>query len=122
MSETPWKDLFPHGRGICYEGDDSEGFAAKIRQEFGFDPSSDPAWNQTWLNAGHTGMDDLWDDPFGRTHWFLCPRNISTPSMAATAGRWAPKESRTASPRLTFRAGGREELRLFKELDHSMTP
>ena len=73
MSETSWRDLFPYGRGICHEGDDPEGFAAEIRREFGFDPSADPAWNQTWLNAGHPGAGDPLPDPFGRTHWFLCP-------------------------------------------------
>ena len=33
-----WKDLFPNGRHIFYEGDEPEVFAQQIRDEFGFDP------------------------------------------------------------------------------------
>lgn len=41
----PWKQLFPDGRYIFYEGDDPERFVEQIRNEFGFDPSADPDWN-----------------------------------------------------------------------------
>jgi hypothetical protein len=36
---TTWRELFPEGRHIFYEGDDPEGFCAEVRAEFGFDPS-----------------------------------------------------------------------------------
>jgi hypothetical protein len=39
-----WRELFPTGRGLFYEGDDPDGFAATIKAEFGFDPSTDPRW------------------------------------------------------------------------------
>lgn len=35
-----WKDLFPDGRTIFYEGDDPTGFVRTVRSEFGFDPSA----------------------------------------------------------------------------------
>jgi hypothetical protein len=38
----PWRELFPNGRHIYYEGDDPDGFAAEIRTEFGFDPTTIP--------------------------------------------------------------------------------
>jgi hypothetical protein len=41
---TTWRDLFPAGRDIYYEGDDPAGFAGQIKTEFGFDPSADPGW------------------------------------------------------------------------------
>ena len=76
MSEKTWAELFPNGRGICYEGDDPEGFIAEIKAEFGFDPSADPAWRSNLLNGtyglGDLG-DELYEDPFGRSYWFLCP-------------------------------------------------
>ena len=60
--------LFPHGRGICYEGDDPEGFCQEVQAAFGFDPSADRYWSTTCLNC-----DPQFHDPFGRTHWFWCP-------------------------------------------------
>jgi hypothetical protein len=39
-----WREMFPDGRDIFYEGDDPEGFAATIRSEFGFDPAG-PTWD-----------------------------------------------------------------------------
>ena len=33
-----WKDLFPYGRTIFYEGDDPEGFRKEIIERFKFDP------------------------------------------------------------------------------------
>jgi hypothetical protein len=64
-----WAELFPEGRDICYEGDDPEEFVAEIVQRFGFDPSADPRWETPWLGGdSRNGL-----DPFGRTHWFVCP-------------------------------------------------
>jgi len=37
---TKWKELFPEGRFIYYEGDDLMAFLRKIRAEFGFNPGS----------------------------------------------------------------------------------
>jgi hypothetical protein len=34
-----WKELFPDGRFIFYEGDDPDAFAKEIKARFGFDPS-----------------------------------------------------------------------------------
>jgi hypothetical protein len=48
-----WSELYPDGVCICYKGDDPDGFAATVKQEFGFDPSADELW-------GHGP--DVWDD------------------------------------------------------------
>ena len=32
-----WKELFPEGRIIFYEGDDPEGFVKEIKERFGYD-------------------------------------------------------------------------------------
>jgi len=37
---------WPDGRHIYYEGDEPEAFAATIKDEFGLDLTSDPAWGQ----------------------------------------------------------------------------
>ena len=37
---TTWRELFPEGRHVFYEGDDPEGFCAEINAGFGFDPSN----------------------------------------------------------------------------------
>jgi hypothetical protein len=73
MGNKTWAELFPEGRGICYEGDDPEGFVAEILAEFGFDPSADPAWRSNLLSGGYDGGDVLYEDPFGRSYWFHCP-------------------------------------------------
>jgi hypothetical protein len=44
MTEPPWRELFPEGRTIFYEGDEPEKFAQEILAEFGFDPSADDRW------------------------------------------------------------------------------
>jgi len=46
QGEHPWKDLFPQGRTIYYEGDDPEAFAQQVKTEFGFDPSASPWWGE----------------------------------------------------------------------------
>lgn len=45
-----WKELFPHGRFIFYEGDEPQKFVEEIRTEFGFDPSAD---EQLWRESSH---------------------------------------------------------------------
>ena len=44
MGETmpTWRELFPLGRTLFYEGDDPTGFANEITAEFGFDPRECP--------------------------------------------------------------------------------
>jgi hypothetical protein len=34
---TTWRELFPDGRTIFYEGDDPEEFAGQVKAEFGID-------------------------------------------------------------------------------------
>jgi len=46
VAETTWSSLFPQGRHIFYEGDDSIGFASQIEAEFGFSPALDPRWGE----------------------------------------------------------------------------
>jgi hypothetical protein len=46
LAETiAWaEDYWPDGRDIYYEGDEPEAFAATVKDEFGLDVTSDPAW------------------------------------------------------------------------------
>jgi hypothetical protein len=37
--ETDWKDLFPDGRLLYYEGDDPDGFVKEMKEKYGFDPT-----------------------------------------------------------------------------------
>ncbi len=41
---SSWRNLFPEGRHIYYEGDDPAGFVEEVRVKFGFDPAADPNW------------------------------------------------------------------------------
>jgi hypothetical protein len=41
-----WDELCPDGAWRFYEGDNPEGFAAEIKETFGFDPSEDPDWDK----------------------------------------------------------------------------
>lgn len=42
-----WRELFPKGRDIYYEGETPKKFAQEIKAKFGFDPSSNnPCWNK----------------------------------------------------------------------------
>lgn len=43
-TDTTWRELYPDGRDIYYEGDTPECFALEIKSEFGFDPSADEGW------------------------------------------------------------------------------
>jgi hypothetical protein len=80
---VPWRELFPKGRRIYYEGDDPQGFAEQIRTEFGFDPSTDPDWGiGDWYMPDGTRC----PDPFGRTLMFLCPPGIL--DAVYGSGRW----------------------------------
>lgn len=38
MKEKKWREIFPGGRHIFYEGDDPEAFAQEIIEKYGFDP------------------------------------------------------------------------------------
>jgi hypothetical protein len=40
-----WKELFPAGRHIFYEGAKPAAFAKEIKARFGFDPSKQPSWS-----------------------------------------------------------------------------
>ncbi len=63
MSTTTWRELFPDGRVIFYEGDDPAGFVTTIKAEFGFDPSADPGWDE-WVE---------WETIGFRSYAFRCP-------------------------------------------------
>lgn len=54
-----WKDMFPNGRILFYEGNDPKGFAKEMLTKHGFDPSKD---NTHW-NAEHG-------------YSFLCPAGL----------------------------------------------
>lgn len=42
-----WREIYPHGRHVFYEGDDPAGFAKEMLEKFGFDPSKDnDHWNE----------------------------------------------------------------------------
>ncbi|MBO0834087.1 MAG: hypothetical protein J2P28_01040 [Actinobacteria bacterium] len=69
-AKPAWRELFPNGRCIFYEGNDPRGFAEQIRAQFGFDPAADPHWGKGLMH-GPDG-EDL-DDPFGRSYGFHCP-------------------------------------------------
>jgi hypothetical protein len=45
---SPWRNRYPDGRHIFYEGDTPELFVEQIKSEFGFDPSADENWS-CWL-------------------------------------------------------------------------
>jgi hypothetical protein len=88
MSEEPreysdmrtWRELFPEGRVIIYDGDDPEGFAAEIKEEFGYDPSEDEGWGR--LVTPHPGP---FDKPFV-LHEFHCPPEHL--DAIYSSGRW----------------------------------
>ena len=58
------EDTFPDGRHIYYEGDEPGIFAATIKDEFGFDVTTDPDWGYI--------VDDGEGDPFA-SYAFHCP-------------------------------------------------
>jgi hypothetical protein len=66
----PWRELFPGGRCIFYEGADPDGFAREVRAEFGFDPAADPRWGRALM---HGPDGEELPDPLGRPYGFHCP-------------------------------------------------
>ncbi len=40
-TDTTWRELYPEGRALVYEGNSPEEFRAEIKAEFGFDPADD---------------------------------------------------------------------------------
>jgi hypothetical protein len=50
-----WDELCPDGAFRFYEGENPDGFAAEMRQRFGFDPSVDPHWSK-WVDDGFGGF------------------------------------------------------------------
>ena len=50
----PWSEMYPDGREIFYEGDDPAGFAATVRDRFGFDPSATATWGETLFDGRET--------------------------------------------------------------------
>lgn len=65
-----WRDLFPNGRCIFYEGADPEMFVTEMKTEFGFDPSDDPNWGH---GVTHGPNGERFPDPLGRPYSFHCP-------------------------------------------------
>jgi hypothetical protein len=65
-----WRELFPGGRCIFYDGDDPDGFAREVRAEFGFDPAADPHWSRAVMHG--PGGEEM-PDPLGRSYGFHCP-------------------------------------------------
>ncbi len=64
--------LFPTGRFVYYEGDDPDGFAATVRDEFGFDPSDPRRPRRNPPNGyGLPVFEYGWDAGHGWS--FLCP-------------------------------------------------
>jgi hypothetical protein len=45
QSGMSWAEVFPEGWWFTYKGDDPEGFAAAIKDEFKFDPGADTGWD-----------------------------------------------------------------------------
>ncbi|MFG1883777.1 hypothetical protein [Micromonospora sp. NPDC049102] len=63
---SAWRNLYPQGRHIFYEGDDPAGFAEEVRAEFGFDPTADPHWG-TRIGSEDNGFD---------SYSFYCPGDL----------------------------------------------
>ena len=69
--QVTWRELFPSGRSIFYEGDKPEKFTHEIQAEFGFDPTADELWGGDAILLGPNG--EHFGDPFGRIYMFKCP-------------------------------------------------
>jgi hypothetical protein len=61
------EDYWPDGRHIYYEGDEPEAFAATLKDAFGLDVTSDPAWGEV--------IDDSEGDSFV-SYGFDCPSRL----------------------------------------------
>lgn len=77
-----WKELFPQGRLIFYEGDDPEGFVSEIKARFGFDPSlNNPSWGEwidSWTETDPTYVEtgDKTTHPGFVGYAFHCPADL----------------------------------------------
>jgi hypothetical protein len=73
MTTTPtdctWRELFPEGRDLFYDGDDPDGFAAEIKARFGFDPSKSPTGGRLLWGVPVT----LADGELFTAYPFACP-------------------------------------------------
>jgi hypothetical protein len=65
MTEPPWREIFPEGRTIFYEGDEPEKFAQEILAEFGFDPSADDRWAPHQFHCPPEHLDAI----YGSDRW-----------------------------------------------------
>jgi hypothetical protein len=65
---TSWRELFPAGRTIFYEGDEPCKFANYIRSEFCFDPSADPDW---WNGHQFHCPPQHLDGIYGSSRWAM---------------------------------------------------
>lgn len=75
--ETPsWRELFPDGRYIYYEGDDPEGFIEEVKTRFGFDPTANCLPNpicRGWFKDDAPVVD--WKEEYAesKSFGFHCP-------------------------------------------------
>lgn len=82
---TTWRELFPEGRVIFYEGDDPAAFTAAIKAEFGFDPAADPRWGRG-IKWGEGPMAD--GGEAGSTPTSSTVRPSTWTRSTATGSRW----------------------------------
>ena len=68
-NEKTWRELFPYGRTICYDGDAV--WRIRPRDQTGIRLRSvcRSGVAGAWQNGGPQYGEDDW----GRTHWFHCP-------------------------------------------------
>jgi hypothetical protein len=69
--EPTWRELFPEGRTIFYEGDDPETFAQEILAEFGFNPVADPLWLTNAVCPAFRCPPEHLDAIYGSNRWEL---------------------------------------------------
>jgi len=60
-TDTTWRELFPNGRSIYYEGDQPEQFRQQILDEFGFDVAS-PEHRAHYTDTGDPRPNDTWPE------------------------------------------------------------
>jgi hypothetical protein len=66
-----WRDLYPNGRILYYEGDDPEGSAATIKAEFGFDVTQGGEFHHIDEHGHDHGYWWAWTEEAGFS--FECP-------------------------------------------------